>query len=112
LVRDSEDFERRIYSSTPDTSMHGGGGAGLPAVANSKDIYEEYMENYEEDGEFDAYGGDENDDNDEQEVSIHLAESPTPVRRITNSNNKPLASSDVFTEKDEDTFNNMSDHEH
>lgn len=90
LVRDSNDFERRMFSSTPNTSMF----ATPNSMANSELIDDEFLDNDEDGGE--------------QEVSIQVDGSPDKFsnKRIKN---KLHVSVDAYNEKDEDTLNNMSD---
>lgn len=95
MVKDSNDFERKIFSSTPDTSMF-----FTPGVADSNTLLLD--DDFLEDGEL--------DENDQQEVLIQLENSPKRSKSKKNKFKIRVAnSSDVNTEKDEDTLSDMTD---
>ena len=104
LVKDSQEFERRIYSSTPDTSMFFG---GQHRADGAKSFLEE--------GELDFLGdnqGDGDEEQDEHEVCIQLEASGQKKAKKKNRGGKKAlvaqASSDFNTEKDEDTLSSMT----
>ena len=124
-----------MFSSTPDTSMlisssqgreGGGGGAeggnqaerrvvgesskdGQLVRSPSKQSPIEYLDDYEDDVGDDE---DEDEDNYQIEVDLDIPDSPPPIRRTppgvnnnSRGNNARPVSSDVFTDKDEESFN-------
>ncbi len=97
-LRDTNDFERKIFSSTPDTSMY-----AVPVpVINPNSLINEY----------EIFDGDDyNYYEDEQDVSIQLENSSKKEKNPKKipKNSKVQISSDLYTEKDEDTLNNMTD---
>ncbi len=69
-MKDSNEFERKIYSSTPDQSIFiASGGSAAMASSNNSPLIDEVMLDEE-------YLEEEEEEYDEHEVSINLDDSP------------------------------------
>ena len=101
-LKDSNEFVRKIYSSTPDQSMFlASGGSGICAVTNSNNEAHIDLDNLDEEDEL------YDEENDEHEVSIHLEDSPKKPC------NKPKIVNRTSVEHDDqdDTLSDLSDSE-
>jgi hypothetical protein len=83
MVRDSNDFERRMYSSTPDTSIYTGTG---PIAVQSLILMDDFTAS-----------------NAEEAANIYL----NSKKNARDQQNKAKTSSIFSTEIDDDTFNSM-----
>ncbi len=97
-MKDSNEFERKIYSSTPDQSIYlASGGSAGQGNSNKSPLIDEVLldeEDYLEEEEYD-----------EHEVSINLDDSPKKPQ-VKNK----LVNQASF-DRDDDTLSNASDSE-